>query len=137
MSDRQHYVPHTTTSQGMALLKDVSIIGGVVVVLVIITVAVTVYMVIQFLRNVLGQAGKDIGPVGECAAQIIAAQDIYMQKINPATGTNYTPCGAANLAIGDIAADPITTCPKVHPPYSARPPYSIYTGSQCTPPPPD
>jgi hypothetical protein len=123
-------------SQGVALIKDVSIIGAVVVVVVIIMIVVTMYLVIKFLRQVVDKVAKDVGPVGACAAEIIASQDLYQQKINPATNTNYTACEAAVLAVDDIAADQQTTCPKASVPYSARPPYSVYISSQCAPPPP-
>ena len=122
-------------SQGIALIKDVSIIGGVVVVVVIIMIAVTVFMVIKFLRNVGDKAGEDLGPVGECAAEIVASQLTYQRKANPATGSNYTQCEAATLAVSDVVQDASTRCPKVAPPYSARPPYSVYISAQCTPPP--
>lgn len=126
----------SSDSQSVALIKDVSIIGAVIVVVVIVMIAVTMFLVIKFLREVVDRAAKDVGPVGDCAAEIIASQDLYQQKINPTTKTNYTACEAAVLAIDDVAADPQTACPKVPVPYSARPPYSVFIASQCTPPPP-
>ncbi len=125
-----------TDSQSAALIKDVSIIGAVIVVVVIVMIAVTMFLVIKFLREVVDRASKDVGPVGVCAAEIVASQDLYQQKLNPTTKTNCTACEAAELAIGDVAADPQTACPKVPAPYSARPPYSVFIASQCTPPPP-
>lgn len=123
-------------SQSVALVKDVSIIGAVVVVAVIIMIAVTMYIVIKFLRDVVDKVSRDAGPVGACAAEIVASQELYQQKVNPTTNLNYTTCEAASLAVDDVAADPQTTCPKVYPPYAARPPYSVYISSQCAPPPP-
>lgn len=123
-------------SEGVKLIKDVSIIGAVIVVIVIIMVSVTMYLVITFLRNVVDRASKDLGPVGECAAQISASQGLYEQQVNPTTKANYTQCEAANLAIQDVTKDQYTKCPKVTPPYVARPPYSVYIATQCRPPPP-
>lgn len=129
--------PRFPPSETASLIKDVSIIGAVIVVIVIIMISFTVFMVIKFLRNVVDKAEAVVGPTSACAAQIAASQSLYRQKVNPATGEYYTKCAAANLAVSDAAKDPGTTCPKVAPPYSARPPYSVYISTQCAPPPPE
>ena len=118
------------------MAADRSVVGGVVVVIVLLLVAATVYTVVGFLRALIGRAENDLGPSGTCAAQIAAAQASYTQRLNPATGGYYTPCAAANLAVNGVADDPSTTCPRVPPPYAARPPYSVYVSAQCSPPPP-
>lgn len=66
-----------------ALLKDLSILGAVVVVVVVLVIASTVWTLLRFLRGVVDRAERGLGPAGSGAARAAGAPASYRQEAPP------------------------------------------------------
>jgi hypothetical protein len=132
----QYMVPVMYTTRDDAQMvtkvaKDVSILAMITVLAVIVVIIVSMYATIGFLRRALDKGSKKIGPIGQCAIEIGAAQVAYQNSADPDTGELYSKC-AAKKAVGDVVGAPGTICPQVPAPYVDRPPYNVYVDAQCS-----